>query len=69
EALVRRIEKVETAIEPDFQRHFVSAMAIPHAEDPYARLATRIALPAAAPAGEASAGRGRRSGRRRSSDA
>ncbi|MFZ9633235.1 MAG: ASKHA domain-containing protein, partial [Alphaproteobacteria bacterium] len=69
EALVRRIEKVETAIEPDFQRHFVSAMAIPHAEDPYARLATRIALPAATPAADGGgAGRGRRSGRRRSSE-
>ena len=30
EGLVRRIEKVETAIEPRFQHHFVEAMAIPH---------------------------------------
>ena len=30
EALVRRIDKVETAIEPRFQHHFVEAMAIPH---------------------------------------
>ena len=30
EALVRRVEKVETAIEPRFQEHFVEAMAIPH---------------------------------------
>ena len=29
EDLVRRIEKVETAIEPRFQHHFVEAMAIP----------------------------------------
>ena len=29
ETLVRRIEKVETAIEPRFQHHFVEAMAIP----------------------------------------
>jgi uncharacterized 2Fe-2S/4Fe-4S cluster protein (DUF4445 family) len=29
EALVRRIEKIETAIEPRFQQHFVEAMAIP----------------------------------------
>jgi len=43
--LARRIEKVETAIEPDFQAEFVAAMAIPHASDPYPELAARIALP------------------------
>ncbi|MBP7240854.1 ASKHA domain-containing protein [Amaricoccus sp.] len=31
EALVTRIHKVETAIEPRFQEHFVAANAIPHA--------------------------------------
>jgi uncharacterized 2Fe-2S/4Fe-4S cluster protein (DUF4445 family) len=30
EALVRKVEKIETAIEPRFQEHFVEAMAIPH---------------------------------------
>jgi uncharacterized 2Fe-2S/4Fe-4S cluster protein (DUF4445 family) len=45
EALVRRVEKVETAIEPRFQEHFVEAMAIPHASDPYRRLARVVALP------------------------
>ncbi|HET9694490.1 MAG TPA: ASKHA domain-containing protein, partial [Steroidobacteraceae bacterium] len=30
EQLVRRVEKVETALEPRFQDHFVEAMAIPH---------------------------------------
>ena len=35
EALVRRIHKVETAIEPRFQEHFVAANAIPHASDPF----------------------------------
>ena len=35
EDLVRRIEKVETAIEPRFQQHFVEAMAIPHKTAPY----------------------------------
>ncbi len=38
EALVRRVEKVETAVEARFQEHFVDAMAIPHARDPYPRL-------------------------------
>jgi uncharacterized 2Fe-2S/4Fe-4S cluster protein (DUF4445 family) len=45
EALVRRVEKVETAVEARFQEHFVDAMAIPHASDPYARLASVVALP------------------------
>ena len=31
EELVTRIHKVETAIEPRFQEHFVAANAIPHA--------------------------------------
>jgi uncharacterized 2Fe-2S/4Fe-4S cluster protein (DUF4445 family) len=30
ERVVRRITKVETAIEPRFQEHFVAANAIPH---------------------------------------
>jgi uncharacterized 2Fe-2S/4Fe-4S cluster protein (DUF4445 family) len=63
EMLVRRIEKVETAIEPDFQRHFVAAMAIPHAEDPFARLRARVALPA--PGDAQTQARGRRGGRGR----
>lgn len=63
ESLVRRIEKVETAIEPEFQRHFVAAMAIPHAEDPFVRLRARVALPS--PGEGAASGRGRRGGRGR----
>ena len=35
ESVVRRIDKVETAIEPDFQRHFVAAMAFPNKEDAF----------------------------------
>ena len=58
--LVRRIEKVETAVEPKFQAHFVEAMAIPHNSAPYPHLARVVTLPAAEPAGE----RGR-TGRRR----
>jgi uncharacterized 2Fe-2S/4Fe-4S cluster protein (DUF4445 family) len=45
EAVVRKIEKIETAIEPNFQDHFVAAMAFPHASDPFAHLAKAIALP------------------------
>ncbi len=45
EGVVRRIEKIETAIEPDFQAEFVAAMALPHASDAFDNLATAIALP------------------------
>jgi uncharacterized 2Fe-2S/4Fe-4S cluster protein (DUF4445 family) len=38
EGLVRRIEKVETAVAPRFQEHFVAANAIPHATEPYPHL-------------------------------
>lgn len=65
EEVVRRVEKVETAIEPRFQAHFVEAMAIPHATDPYVRLGRTVALPArrgeAGPDGEGSGQRRRRS--------
>lgn len=45
EATVRRIHKVETAIEPRFQEHFVAANAIPHATAPFRELATIVDLP------------------------
>ena len=38
EALVHRIHKVETAIEPRFQEHFVAANAIPHASAAFPHL-------------------------------
>lgn len=47
EALVKTIEKIETAIEPRFQEHFVDAMAIPHKSAPYANLRSRVVLPEA----------------------
>jgi uncharacterized 2Fe-2S/4Fe-4S cluster protein (DUF4445 family) len=46
ERVVRDVEKVETAVEPRFQEHFVHAMAIPHETDPYERLARSVPLPA-----------------------
>ena len=68
EALVRQIEKIETAIEPSFQDHFVKAMAIPHKSDPYKNLAAAVDLPerilTAEDAPALSAGR-RRGSRRR----
>jgi len=68
EAVVRRIEKIETAVEPSFQDHFVKAMAIPHKSDPYAALAAAVDLPPRdllAEDAPALAGGRRRGGRRR----
>ena len=45
EKVVRRITKVETAIEPKFQEHFVAANAIPHKTDPFPELARIVTLP------------------------
>ena len=39
QSVVRSVQYVETAVEPDFQTHFVAAMNIPHASDPYPHLA------------------------------
>ena len=45
EEIVRGIEKVETAVEPEFQRHFVDAMAIPHGTADYVHLPQHVTLP------------------------
>jgi len=45
EQVVRRIEKVETAVEPRFQEHFVSAMALPHKTAAFPNLGTLVSLP------------------------
>ena len=42
---VREITKVETAIEPRFQEHFVAANALPHAVDPFPELLAQVTLP------------------------
>jgi uncharacterized 2Fe-2S/4Fe-4S cluster protein (DUF4445 family) len=60
ESLVRRIEKVETAIEPRFQQHFVDAMAIPHKSAAYAKLRAVVDLPAPKESMSQSETRGRR---------
>ena len=46
EEVVRKVEKVETAVEPRFQEHFVGAMGLPHATAPYPKLAAVVRLPA-----------------------
>ena len=45
ETQVRKIEKIETAVEPSFQEEFVAAMAIPHQSDDFGNLARVIKLP------------------------
>jgi uncharacterized 2Fe-2S/4Fe-4S cluster protein (DUF4445 family) len=45
EQLVRRIEKIETAVAPRFQEFFVEAMAIPHLTAPFPRLREAVTLP------------------------
>lgn len=45
EATVRNIHKIETAIEPRFQEHFVNASAMPNAVDPFPILNSIVTLP------------------------
>jgi uncharacterized 2Fe-2S/4Fe-4S cluster protein (DUF4445 family) len=59
EEVARNVEKVETAVEPRFQEHFVSAMAIPHKTAKFPELSKAVTLPT--PTGQAERGRrGRR---------
>ncbi|WP_413875477.1 ASKHA domain-containing protein [Albidovulum sp.] len=64
EAEVKRIHKVETAIEPRFQEHFVAANAIPHATAPFPELAKIMTLPDVAFNAAAGGGEGGRRRRR-----
>ncbi|MEC9431734.1 MAG: ASKHA domain-containing protein [Pseudomonadota bacterium] len=61
--VVRRIEKIETAVEPKFQDHFVDAMALPNKTRPYPELRRVATLPALK--FESAGGGGREGGRRR----
>ncbi len=64
--VVKQVEKVETAVEPRFQEHFVEAMALPHKTAPYENLRKAVTLPApkeaASPAGDDRHARRRRRG-------
>jgi uncharacterized 2Fe-2S/4Fe-4S cluster protein (DUF4445 family) len=64
EQVVRRIEKIETAVEPLFQHHFVEAMAIPHKSAAYPNLSKALTLPAPKPAQAPEDGSERRRRRR-----
>jgi len=65
ETVVRRVQKIETAVEPRFQEHFIDAMAFPHRTAAYPNLARVVELPPAS----RNEGRGAeaRAGRRRNS--
>ncbi len=60
EQVVKRIQKVETAVEPKFQDHFVAALAIPHKTAEYKNLKKEVTLPEATVANTESGGRRRR---------
>lgn len=50
ERVVRDVEKIETALAPKFQDHFIQAMAVPHKTAPYPRLSRIARLPDTPPA-------------------
>mgnify|MGYP002629514639 CR=1 FL=1 len=61
ETVVAEVEKIETATEPAFQRHFVDAMAFPHKTADYPNLSKVVDLPPrSAPAGAGKRRRGRK---------
>jgi uncharacterized 2Fe-2S/4Fe-4S cluster protein (DUF4445 family) len=45
EGVVKRVEKIETAVAPAFQKYFVEAMTIPHATDAYPNLRRLLPMP------------------------
>jgi len=62
EKTVGEIEKIETAVEPRFQEHFVNASAMPNAVDPFPVLKSLVSLPEVSfnAGAESSGGRRRR---------
>ncbi|MEM9277936.1 MAG: ASKHA domain-containing protein [Pseudomonadota bacterium] len=65
EETVMRIEKIETALEPDFQGHFVNAMALPNKVEPFPKLGEQVNLPQKKAATEATNDEASSGGRRR----
>jgi uncharacterized 2Fe-2S/4Fe-4S cluster protein (DUF4445 family) len=65
EGVVRQVEKIETAVEPRFQEHFVEAMAFPHKTAPFPKLAAAVRLPERHQAGGDGGGDARTDRRRR----
>ena len=65
ETVVRHVEKIETALEPRFQEHFIEAMALPHKSHRFPNLAKVVALPEPKAPAKAAPGRGNRRRRRK----
>ncbi|SEW15664.1 Uncharacterized 2Fe-2 and 4Fe-4S clusters-containing protein, contains DUF4445 domain [Aliiroseovarius sediminilitoris] len=63
EETVRKIQKIETAVEPRFQEHFVNASAMPNAVEPFPILRSIVTLPD--PSFNSGGGDGEDGGRRR----
>jgi len=61
EKVVRDVSKIEMALEPRFQEHYIKAMGIPHSEERFARLAAVVELPVATVGQRQKRRRGRRS--------
>ena len=64
EDVARTVEKIETAVEPRFQEHFIDAMAFPHRIAPFPNLSAVVDLPRPTD-GDGSGGRGGEPRRRR----
>ena len=64
EEVIRKVEKIETAVEPQFQAHFVEAMGLPHSTASFPHLAKVVTLPAPK-GGSAAGGNGNGRSRRR----
>jgi uncharacterized 2Fe-2S/4Fe-4S cluster protein (DUF4445 family) len=62
ERIVRTVEKVETAVEPRFQEHFVEAMAFPHRTAEFPNLGRVVPLPPRRAGVAAGAGAGAETG-------
>lgn len=64
EEVVRQVEKIETAVAPKFQDHFIEAMAVPHKSAPYPKLRKVVRFPDTPPAQPPGSGEGGRRRRR-----
>ncbi len=65
ERIITRVEKIETAVEPKFQEHFVAAMGIPHATAQFPHLSSEVSLPGPKDPNAGRPGAAPESGRRR----
>ena len=63
--VVRKIQKVETAVEAKFQEHFIDALAIPHKTAPFPNLREAVDLPATRASAGSITDNGRQRRRRR----